>query len=474
MTRGTDTWSTVCMVTPRCGARWGRERKAHWLIVEGHNEEVREWLRSGNGGRIPDVPDAASAVRDDGLPRSVLAGCFTLMAAMGLLASSYGPLLPVIQDRFSVSSFETGVLVSTLPAGSIVAIILCAWAQHRVSTRLLLQASCGFLVLGLLGLSLAPHWGLLLAGGVAIGLGYGGATTLANGVIAAAFATRRSTFLLNLQNGIFGIGAVLGPVCVAMLSDDSGRLAWLGYAALAVLAAVLFASLPLSSLASPDRVEPDVPFPAHFAKNVPSGGSLRAHYSQKVRSGRLMGFSLLFACFIAAEISTAAWATTHLDAVGGTATAVALATSLFYLGLATGRIGAAVIGLRVSPGPLLLGTTILATVMLTLTYLAPLGGIAYVLAGVAIGPVFPTGLAWVSADQSQARHPIATVLVAGNLGGMLLPPVVGAVIVSVGAQAAPLPIAVTCALGAVVAFLLFHRARPARNGAAAAEVAVGA
>jgi len=384
------------------------------------------------------------------------------MATMGLLASSYGPLLPGFRDQFSVSSFETGVLVSTLPAGSIVAILGCAWAQHRVSTRLLLQAACGFLVLGLVGLALAPQWWLLLAGGVALGLGYGGATTLANGVIAAAFATRRSTFLLNLQNGIFGLGAVLGPVFVASLPGGSGRLAWLGYALLAVLAAVLFAALPLSSLASPDRaVSADAA--GSSPEEVRSPSRLRPHSRESVRSGRLVGFAVLFACFVAAEISTGAWATTHLDAVGGSAPAVALATSLFYLGLATGRLGAAVIGLRVGPGPLLVGTTILATLMLTLTYFAPLGGAAYVLAGVAIGPVFPTGLAWVSADQPHARHPIATVLVAGNLGGMVLPPVVGAVISSVGAQGAPLPIAVTCAIGAVVAILLFRgapRGRP--------------
>ena len=402
-----------------------------------------------------------------GLPRAVLAGCFVLMASMGLLASSYGPLLPVIQDRFSVSSFETGVLVSTLPAGSIVAIIVCAWAQRRVSTRLLLQASCGFLVLGLLGLSLASQWWLLLTGGVAIGLGYGGATTLANGVIAAAFATRRSTFLLNLQNGIFGLGAVLGPICVAALPDDSGRLAWLGYAVFVVLAAILFSGLPLSSLASPDRVLADTP-KGLSPEKVRSGDPLIAHSPEKVRFGRLWGFSLLFACFIAVEISTAAWATTHLDAVGGGATAVALATSLFYLGLATGRLGAAVIGLRVGPGPLLVGTTVLATLMLALTYVTPLGGIAYVLAGAAIGPVFPTGLAWVSADQPHARHPIATVLIAGNLGGMLLPPVVGAVISTVGAQAAPFPIAVTAALGAAVALVLFRRASPTGNRSIAA------
>ena len=396
----------------------------------------------------------------------MLAGSFTLLIAMGLLASSYGPLLPAIQDRFSVSAFETGVLVSTLPAGSIFAILGCAWLQHRVSTRLLLQASSLLLVGGLIGLALAPWWELLLVSGVTIGLGYGGATTLANGVIAAAYARRRATFLLNLQNGIFGLGAVVGPVCVTLLPDGSGRLAWLGYAVLAVAAAVLFAALPLTSLASPDRVDSG----RNPSQPARSGGF--DVNRQATRSGRLVGFGFLFACFIAVEISTAAWATTHLDAVGSSVSAVALATSLFYAGLATGRLGAAVLGLRIDPGPLLAGSTILATLMLTLTYLAPCGGVGYVLAGIAIGPVFPTGLAWVSLDQQHARHPIATVLVAGNAGGMVLPPVVGAVIGTVGAQAAPLPIAVTCGLGAVVAVLL-ARGTPAPRTASSASASAG-
>jgi fucose permease len=109
------------------------------------------------------------------------------------------------------------------------------------------------------------------------------------------------------------------------------------------------------------------------------------------------------------------------------------------------------------------GTTILATAALALTYLAPLGGAAYLLVGLTIGPVFPTGLAWVSHDQAHSRHPIATVLVVGNLGGFLLPPVVGAVIAVLGAQAAPLPIAIACALGAVVAVALVRGARQSQS-----------
>ena len=396
-----------------------------------------------------------------GLPRLVVTGCLTLLFSMGLLASSYGPLLPLIRTQFSVTTVETGLLVSALPAGATVAILASAWLQSRVSTRLLMQASCVLLVCGLVGLALAPTWWLLLIGGVWIGLGYGGGTTLANGVIAAAYPSRRSTFLLNLQNGIFGVGAVLGPLCVTLLPADSGRLAWLGYAILAAAAAGLFAALPLNALASPQRVQPAAAPAALSPDNVRSGPAQMPPSPDKVRSRRLGGFALLFACFVAAEISSGAWAPTHIEAVGAGLGAAGFATSLFYLGLASGRLGAAVLGLRIDPGPLLVGCTILATVMLTVTYVAPLGGLSYVLVGIAIGPVFPTGLAWVSADQPGAKHAMATVLVAANLGGIALPPVVGAVIGTVGAQAAPLPIAVTCALGAVVAVLLVRDARRA-------------
>lgn len=413
-----------------------------------------------------------SATRLVGLPRAALAGCFTLMVTMGLLAASYGPLLPVIMDQFSVSAVATGLLVSALPTGAMVAILVSAAVQRRVPTRFLLQGSGGFLMAGLAGLALAPTWPLLLASGTAIGLGYGGATSLANGIIAAAYPRRRATFLLNLQNGIFGLGAVLGPVCVALLPEGSGRLAWLGYAALAAVAAGLFAALPLTALASPERAvpaRPDTDPVALFAQNVPSGGQQSGHSAKNVQSfsakaggGRLGWFALLFACLIAAEISAGAWAPTHLEALGQDVRTAAFATSLFYLGLASGRMCAALIGLRVDPGPLLVASTILATAMLTLTYFAPLGGFAYILAGAAIGPVFPTGLAWVSTDQPQARHAMATVLVAGNLGGITLPPIVGAVIGAVGAQAAPLPIAVTCGLGAAVAIRL-ARGSPATH-----------
>ena len=49
---------------------------------------------------------------------------------------------------------------------------------------------------------------------------------------------------------------------------------------------------------------------------------------------------------------------------------------------------------------------------------------AYTLTGLALGPVFPTVLAWLVAAAG-ARGPTALVFAAANLGGVVLPAVIG-------------------------------------------------
>lgn len=379
------------------------------------------------------------------LPRPALAGCIALMVTMGLLASSYGPLLPLLRERFDVTAVDTGWLVSALPAGATIAILLGTRCDVVLGARRLLQIGALLLVAGLVGLALAPTWPLLLVSGLIIGLGYGTATAQANGVIAAAYEPRRAAFLINLQNGLFGVGAILGPICVALLPAGTGRLAWLGYAVLALAAAVLIAAMSRTAESRP---------PASADDAAPAG-----------TSWRLIGFVAFFACFVAGEIAAAAWATTHLAATGTGATLAALGTSAFYLGLASGRLTAAALGLRIEAGRLVAGTAVVAVAMLVLAYLAPMNGFAYVLVGFAIGPVFPTGLAWVSQDQSSRPHAMGTVLIAGNVGGIALPPLVGAAIAAGGASVAPLPIALTCLLGAVVTvWLVLSRSATGRVG----------
>jgi FHS family glucose/mannose:H+ symporter-like MFS transporter len=366
------------------------------------------------------------------LAAPAIAGAFLTMLVLGLLVSSLGPLLPALRVAFGAGPAAAGVLVASVPTGGLFGVLLSAAVARRYDTRTLLAGASAALALGQLGTALAPAWPLLLASGVLTGIGYGGVTTFVNGMIAAVYGAR-STVLLNLANGVFGIGAVLGPLCVALVPS---RAVYAGYAALAALAPVLYRSLAPGTPNSP----------SHLA--APGG---RAH------GGRLALFALVFACYVAVEVSTGGWITSHLRAVEMDAETAVFATSLFFAGLAAGRIAVAPVGLVVGPGPMLLGCAVGMCAGLLLAWAAPLGGIAYLLTGVAMGPIFPTGLAWVALDQAAARHALPIMLVAGNIGGLLLPPLVGVLVGAVGAEAAPLPLAASAAVGALaVGALLVH------------------
>jgi fucose permease len=371
-------------------------------------------------------------VRPARLAAPAVAGSFLTMLVLGLLVSSLGPLLPALRDAFGVGPAAAGVLVASVPTGGLFGVLLSAVMARRYDTRTLLAGACGALAVGQLGTALAPAWPLLLASGVVTGIGYGGITTFVNGMIAAVYGAR-STVLLNLANGLFGIGAVVGPLCVAVVPS---RAVYAGYALLAALAPVLFRSLPPGTPNSP----------AHVA--APGG---RAH------AGRLALFALVFAGYVAVEVATGGWITSHLRAVDGAREAAVYATSLFFAGLAVGRLAAAPVGLVLGPGPMLFGCAVGMCAGLVLAWAWPVGGVAYALTGFAMGPIFPTGLAWVSRDQPAARHAIPLVLVAGNAGGLLLPPLVGVLVGAVGAASAPLPLAAAAAVCAcAVGALLVH------------------
>jgi fucose permease len=165
--------------------------------------------------------------------------------------------------------------------------------------------------------------------------------------------------------------------------------------------------------------------------------------------------------YVATEVAASSFATTHILATGvGVETAVR-ATSLFYVGLAGGRLLVVPVAARIGAGRLMFGCAALATALLVLTWAAPLDGFSYLLVGAAMGPVFPTALAWVS-EQGLGRQALPIALTAANVGGLILPPVIGAVIGAVGAAAAPIPMAVSVGLSALlVAGLLITARRPA-------------
>ncbi|WP_163509954.1 MFS transporter [Fodinicola acaciae] len=362
------------------------------------------------------------------MPPAPLVGCFATMVAMGLLISALGPLLPVIRGEFQIGPQLAGFLVAGNPLGCIAGTLLSMLLSHRIAARWLLVGTGLTLALGLLGAALAPAWWLLFAAFVVMGIGYGAGTNLVNGVVAVAYGSRAAG-VLNLMNGVFGVGAVVGPFVVSLVGGS--RLAYLPYVLVALLAAVLMWRLP-SSYATAASPEPD-------ARRV----------APRPAWGRLAATAAMLGAYTATEVSASSFATTHVLATGVSVDAAVRATAMFYIGLAAGRLLVSPVASRIGSGRLMLICAALASGCLVLAWVAPLGGLTYVLVGAAMGPVFPTVLAWVS-EQAFGRNALPVVLTAANVGGLILPPLIGTVIAAVGAAAAPLPMAVSVGLSAVL------------------------
>jgi MFS transporter, FHS family, glucose/mannose:H+ symporter len=117
-------------------------------------------------------------------------------------------------------------------------------------------------------------------------------------------------------------------------------------------------------------------------------------------------------------------ATSLLDGGAGAAAAASW-TAAYWAALTVGRLLAIPLALRVAPPLLVAGALLGAAAGLGLAHLPALAPLAYTLTGLALGPVFPTSLAWLAAATAGARGPTALVFAAANLGGVLVPAVIG-------------------------------------------------
>ncbi len=345
---------------------------------------------------------------------------FAAFVLTGALQAGYGPAFATLGARFGLPLGEVGLIASAHFFGTMVGVMLGGALLPRVGFRSLLRLSGALLCVGLFGVALAPSWPLALAGAGLAGLGFGGVSVTFN--VGFARLGPGSAGALNLLNACFGVGSVLSPLVVAWLNGAWGLFLLLG--ALALVLAFGAARLP----ELPERVL------------RPASGRT---------GGVLLGaFALFFALYVGVEAGVGSWMTTQLAAAG--VTGAVTWTSAFWLAVTLGRVLAAPLSLRVPPARLVALCCALAALSLPLTALTP---VAYLVAGLAVGPIFGTTLAWFGQHLPTRLAPVA--LASGGLGGTLFPALLGRLVGAVGTGTLPYAYAAT-ALSALLAALLLN------------------
>lgn len=363
--------------------------------------------------------------------------------AMGIAQSMYGPFYPLFRAKFHLSASEVATITALHFAGATIAVAASGFLSRKVGAFPVVTTAAALLSLGYLGIAGSGGWTLVLLSTTILGVGFGGLVFL-NFLIARVYPVYAAS-ALSLLNALFSLGSMAGPVIASpFLARGSYWPAFLIGGALAALVALLFLLQPAPEEAA---AQPKMPLPR----------GLRA-------LGQVSLFLLLYFFYVGSETSFSNWIPTHLSLTVDPASAARL-TSLFWVALTAGRILAVPVGAKVRPSIILSASVALAVAAAAAAHQLPLAPVAYTVAGLAMGPMFPVGLAWIAEHFPQNSDRVSSFVVAGGgIGGVVFPPAVGAVVDAAGEGAIPTAIGglLLLATGAIGGILLLGRLRQPR------------
>jgi len=380
-----------------------------------------------------------------------------LLAAYGLALCGVGPSLVAIARDYRVPVGRTGVLFTGLFVGFTGAVLAAGYLAERLGKKIVLLLGLLALAGGLLAFGLVPILGAFsLAVGAAFLIGIGGAMTESvSSALLADLNPTRAAYVLNISQGFFGVGAVLGPNFVGWLL--SRGITWRVHFGLAAgLAAALFLVLWAQRVPAEERR------PVDWA-------ALRRLIARPTLLLGIVGM----ACYIGAEAGYSAWLSPFLQhELGASARLAAQAVGLYWLGMTIARFFSA--WAAESLGPELLVVILALTTALTVvaTSVATTVAAGLVLAaacGAAMSGIFASILTSGSDHHPGQTAPVFSLIMASiGVGGMSFPAGMGAIGDAVGLRWAMLLPAVL-SLGLAAAMLRLRALRPAGRPAVTGE-----
>lgn len=376
-----------------------------------------------------------------------LVGCLTLLTIgwIGLLIPS---LIRSIESAFGQTDAGIGgvylVYAVAYAAGSFGGGPL----TERLGRRPVLAVAVLVTGLGAAGLGLAPTWAPFLGAALLAGAGAGCLDGGVNGLVLDVFRDGRGR-AMNLLHMSFSVGALAAPLVVGSLVE--GGVPW---QAIAVGTGAVVSSLAAAYVL--------VPMPsgrrAMQAATSRLPAATRSH-GRTLVTGPLLLLGIAIAAYVACEVGVSSWLVRLLDPAP--LTTATLALSLYWAGLAFGRLVSSAVADRFDHLRFTIGSALATSVLIAAAVLIPslpLSIAAFAAAGVASGPVFPMIVA-IGGERYRER----SAAVAGSLVGMavigstIYPPMMGFLSVTVGLTAAMLGNAVL-ALACVLALVAFERA----------------
>ncbi len=360
--------------------------------------------------RVAAESDSTTAAPSPGIMLASYAG-FILVGWTGLFVPS---LIRDLQVDFARSDAEFGVVYLVIAllfsAGALSSGLVSGFVGRRV-----VNAAAALLIAGGMAAEVvAPTWPVFVVGAGLTGAGCGAMVSVGSSIVMDMAATG-SGGRLSMLHLFYSVGALVAPIVIGVLV--SVGVEWRLIAAATGLAGVALAG-PLSRAASvPSRPRPTVPVATAMLEMAARNGLRLA----------LAALGLAGACYVAAESGVSSWLVGFL--ADEPLSAATLTLSLFWAGIAGGRVVASRIADRFDPvrftascttagGLAILGAVALAS--------GPLRIGLFLAAGFAFGPVYPMIMAVAGSLFPHRAAAVAGIVTStGVIGSVTYPPLMG-------------------------------------------------
>jgi fucose permease len=270
------------------------------------------------------------------------------------------------------------------------------------------------------GFGLASGWVSGAAMMLVAGLGFGVAEVALNTLLIGIGGERRAN-LLNFTHLFFGVGSFLAPPIVAQ--TVAAGVPWRACFAAAglVMAAVGFgwSRLPVDRTAVPAAV---------------TGGGRAPRSSLGYLLAAILGV------YVGVEMGIGGWLTKYMVSTRGvTLTYASNALTLYWRGLAAGRLVLSALSHRIGETALLLGLTVVSGMSLPAALLAPapwLVVLCFAATGLGFSGIFPVVIALGGRHHPHDSAGITSVMITGaGIGGIVVPWAMSAIADVAGLQA---------------------------------------
>jgi len=382
-------------------------------------------------------------------PAGLILLIFVAFIALGMPDGLLGVGWPSIRASFNVPIDALGALLFVSMIGYLTTSFLSGELTRRWGVGRLLIVSCALTGAGLIGYTLVPQWWMMVALGLAAGMGAGGIDSSLNAYVARHY----SAGLMQWLHASYGMGVTAGPLIMtaALTNFRDWRLGYLLVGAVQLVLAVTFwITLPIWQQNNSAPAET----PAEPQKEVNLGQTLKRH--------RVWLSMLLFFFYVGSEVTMGTWVYSLLTEGRGVNPQLAgYFAGSYWFTFTVGRILAGLVTRKINIQSLVkvcIIAAILAGVILGLNISAWVNLAAVAVIGFAFAPIFPGLISGTPGrvGQQHSNNTIGMQTAAGSLGGTALTSLVGVLARSYGLEVVPAAMVAFLAC-LLVGYIIFER-----------------